>query len=192
MVVNLLPCDGVVEYHPHFIDEKKSLWYLKHFLNGMPWRHEELFLFGRQIILSRKVAWFGDVDYHYAGGIKIANPWTKELLELKELLECFLKVKFNACLLNLYHDGQEGMGWHSDNEKSIEPDSVIASLSLGSARLFSFKHHPKNLKTSLILDNGSLLVMKGVTQRFWKHSLPKTKKSKEIRINLTFRTMVGP
>jgi alkylated DNA repair dioxygenase AlkB len=116
--------------------------------------------------------------------------WTKELLELKKLVEEKCETKFNSCLLNLYHDGDEGMAWHSDDEKSLGKNTVIGSLSFGAVRKFSFKHKRTGEKRDTILDSGSLLVMKGETQTNWLHKLPKSTKIKHPRINLTFRTIV--
>ena len=115
--------------------------------------------------------------------------WTPELLKIKELIESHTGAKYNACLLNLYHTGEEGMGWHSDDEKEILVNSSIASLSIGAERKFAFKHKATKETLSVILENGSLLEMKGSIQQNWWHSLPKTKKVSVPRINLTFRQM---
>ena len=116
--------------------------------------------------------------------------WTPELLELKAIVESICGRTFNSCLLNLYHTGEEGMAWHSDDEKTLEPDGAIASLSLGAERKFSFRHRKTRETISLQLEPGSLLVMHGATQTHWMHALPKTKKVMVPRVNLTFRTMV--
>ena len=117
-------------------------------------------------------------------------PFTKELLDLKVLVEKITEAKFNSCLLNLYHDGNEGMGWHSDDEKSLGANTTIASLSFGAERKFSLKHKQTKQTVSVVLQSGSLLVMKGSTQTNWLHSLPKTTIIRKPRINLTFRTIV--
>ena len=114
-------------------------------------------------------------------------PWTNELSELKKVVERISENKFNSCLLNLYHDGDEGMSWHSDDESSLGKDIVIASISFGAERKFVFRHKKTKEKISTILEDGSLLVMKGQTQFNWHHALPKSKKIKQSRINLTFR-----
>jgi alkylated DNA repair dioxygenase AlkB len=118
--------------------------------------------------------------------------WTKELSELKQLVEKYAGTKFNSCLLNLYHNGNEGMGWHSDDEESLGKDNnnIIASLSFGAERKFSFKHKQTKQIVSVILEHGSLLVMRGATQSNWLHSLPKSKTITQPRINLTFRTIM--
>jgi alkylated DNA repair dioxygenase AlkB len=128
--------------------------------------------------------------YIYSNTIKQALPWTRELVNLKQIVENLSNTKFNSCLLNLYHDGNQGMGWHSDDEKSIEDNSTIASVSLGAERKFSFKHKQSNKTISVLLEHGSLLLMKDATQKIWLHSLPKSNKITLPRINLTFRRMV--
>jgi alkylated DNA repair dioxygenase AlkB len=126
----------------------------------------------------------------YANTLKKAVTFIPELLVLKKIVEQKTGEKYNACLLNLYKNGSEGMGWHTDNEKMLEPQASIASLSFGAIRKFSLKHQQNKQIVSVVLENGSLLEMKDETQLFWKHSLPKTTKVKGPRINLTFRKMV--
>jgi alkylated DNA repair dioxygenase AlkB len=117
-------------------------------------------------------------------------PWTKELLELKTVIEKETGETFNSCLLNLYHNGDEGMAWHSDGEPELKKDGAIASLSFGAERKFVFKHKQTSHKVELILEHGSLLLMKGTTQTHWLHRLPPTKKVRTARVNLTFRTII--
>ena len=127
--------------------------------------------------------------YTYSNTIKRALAQTKELLELKQIVEELAATKFNSCLLNLYHNGNEGMEWHSDDEKPLAKNNTIASLSFGAERKFPFKHKQTKQTVSLVLEHGSLLVMKGATQSNWLHSLPKSQNITQPRINLTFRTM---
>lgn len=189
---NLLPYDGEVIYFGRLLSEKDANHYLYRLLNDIAWKHDEAVIFGRHIVTRRKVAWYGDNDYAYtySGRTRQALPWTKELLELKALVEPATGASYNSCLLNLYHNGDEGMAWHSDDEKMLLKDGSIASLSLGAERKFSLKHRAGGETRSLLLGNGSLLEMKGTTQTYWMHSLPKSKKVTQPRINLTFRTMV--
>lgn len=189
---NILPYDGEVIYYGHVVSEDKAKQYYNALLQDIPWQHDEALIYGKRIITKRKVAWYGDDNYNYTYSktTKTALPWTKTLLELKELVENNCGTKFNSCLLNLYHDGDEGMAWHSDDEKALGKNTVIGSLSFGAVRKFSFKHKQTGEKRELILDNGSLLVMKGTTQTHWLHRLPKSTKIKHPRINLTFRTIV--
>jgi len=188
-VQNILPFEGEVLNYGLVLDSNLSALYFNKFLEAAFWEHDELIVFGKHLKTNRKVAWFGDQDYQYSysNSIKKALKWTKELISLKEIVELKTGEKFNSCLLNLYHNGNEGMGWHSDNEKELGEHPVIASLSLGSARKFLLKHNQTKQKIAIILESGSLLLMKGETQEKWMHSLPKTKKIQKPRINLTFR-----
>lgn len=191
-VINILPYEGIADYYGKVMDQKLAGHYLDCLLNTIPWKNDEAVIFGKRIITKRKVAWYGDASYFYtySNTTRQALPWTKELLELKDITEKITGEKFNSCLLNLYHNGDEGMAWHSDDEKSLGKDTAIASLSFGAGRKFSFKHKITKETVSLLLESGSLLLMKGATQTHWLHSLPKSKKIEQPRINLTFRTMI--
>jgi alkylated DNA repair dioxygenase AlkB len=189
---NLLPADGIVNYYGQILSSQDAEVYYAALLKTIEWKNDEAKIFGRHIITKRKAAWYGDSDfsYTYSNTTKQALEWTDELLELKSLVESITGTRFNSCLLNLYHTGDEGMAWHSDDEKSLGKDSTIASLSFGAERKFSLKHRSTKQTLSVLLQAGSLLVMKGKTQTNWLHCLPKTKKVTTPRINLTFRTMV--
>ena len=117
--------------------------------------------------------------------------WTTELLELKKIIEQHSGEQFNSCLLNLYHNGEEGMAWHSDDEKELKKNGAIASLSFGAARRFAFRHKQTKETITLHLENGSLLVMKDETQTHWLHRLPQVANVAKPRVNLTFRTMMN-
>ena len=188
---NLLPQDGTLNYYgPIFLKEEADYFYEK-LLETIMWKNDEAVIFGKKMITKRKVAWYGskEFEYTYSKTTKKALPWTKELLELKEAVEKKTGELFNSCLLNLYHDGNEGMAYHSDGEKDLKKNGAIASLSFGAERKFSFKHKTSKEKVELILNHGSLLVMKDQTQTHWLHRLPPTKKIFQPRINLTFRTI---
>ena len=189
---NLLPYNGTVNYYGRILTVEESKFYYENLLNEIPWENDEAFLFGKRIITKRKVAWYGNKEYAYtySGATKFSKVWTKELLSLKKIIEKKLKVEFNSCLLNLYHTGSEGMGWHSDDEKALGKETEIASVSLGAERFFTFKHTKSKESVKILLENGSLLVMKGATQSYWLHRLPPTVKVKSPRINLTFRTII--
>jgi len=188
---NLLPNDGVVHYYGMLFSVKEANNYLAQLLNTVEWKNDEVFIYGKHIVTKRKAAWYGDkaYKYSYSNTTKQALPWTNGLLALKKVVEEQSGESFNSCLLNLYHNGSEGMSWHSDAEKELKENSAIASLSFGAERKFSFKHVSSKKTTSLILQHGSLLVMKGVTQKNWLHCLPTTTKINHPRVNLTFRTM---
>ena len=191
--MNLLPCDGMAIYHGRIFNEEMARNYFDRLSATLPWRHDEVVMFGKRVVTAREVAWFADasIPYRYSGTVKQAATWTPELAELKTQIESISGLTFNSCLANLYHHGGEGMGWHSDDEKSLVKHAAIASLSLGAERMFSFRHKRGAETISLLLENGSLLVMKDSTQDHWKHALPKSAKIKEPRINLTFRTMMA-
>lgn len=188
---NLLPQDGTVNYYGKIFNQKQADYFYQKLLETIDWRNDEAIIFGKKIFTKRKVAWYGsqDFEYTYSKTTKTALPWTKELLELKEAVEEKTGELFNSCLLNLYHDGNEGMAYHSDGEKDLKKNGAIASVSFGAERKFSFKHKTSKEKVELILQHGSLLVMKHQTQTFWQHRLPPTKKILSARINLTFRTI---
>lgn len=189
---NILPHDGEVFFKRQLLNTKMANSYYKTLHNSIAWKNDEVFMFGKRIVTKREVAWYGDkeFEYTYSKIKKKALLWTKELLEIKSLVENETKETYNSCLLNLYHDETEGMGWHSDDEKQLKHEAAIASLSFGSDRNFSFKHKITKEKVSVILNHGSLLLMKGSTQSNWLHQLPKTKFKKQPRINLTFRTIL--
>ena len=191
MIKNILPFDGVSNYHGVILDKNQCNFYYEELLKKINFKNDEVIIFGKKILTKRKVAWYGDLEYSYTYSkvTKTANIWTKELLKLKKIVEYKSKETYNSCLLNLYHSGDEGMGYHSDNEKMLKKNGAIASLSLGAERKFSFKHKESKQKIDIILERGSLLVMKDTTQANWLHRLPPTKKVISPRINLTFRTI---
>lgn len=188
---NLLPKDGTVNYYGKLFSTKQANGYFESLLNTIEWRNDEAIIFGKLIVTKRKVAWYGDseFEYTYSNTTKKALPWTADLLDLKAIVEEQTNETFNSCLLNLYHSGDEGMAWHSDGEKDLKKNGAIASLSFGAERKFSFKHKVEKTNVSLVLEHGSLLVMKGTTQTHWLHRLPPTKMASKPRINLTFRTI---
>ena len=187
---NVLPYDGIAEYYGVIFDKIEANKYLTKLLKTIEWKNDEVIIFGKHIVTKRKVAWYGDTgfNYSYSNTEKQALEWTEELIVLKRVVENLSGIKFNSCLLNLYHDGEEGMSWHSDDEKSLGENTCIASLSFGAERKFYFKHKKTNQSLFVTLEHGSLLVMKGTTQTNWLHALPKSKRIHKPRINLTFRT----
>jgi len=189
---NLLPKDGTVNYYGALMTIAEADRYLNALLETIEWKNDEAVIFGKRIITKRMVAWYGDrqFEYTYSNITKQALPWTKELLELKIIAERATGETFNSCLLNLYHDGSEGMAWHSDGERDLKKNGAIGSLSFGAERKFAFKHKQTKEVVSIVLQHGSLLVMKDETQSHWLHRLPPTKLVTKPRVNLTFRTIV--
>jgi len=189
---NILPFDGETYYYGNVLSHEESLQYFEKLYRDIAWKQDELIIFGKKIITKRKVAWYGDqlFEYTYSNSTKKALPWSHDLLQLKKVVETRTNELYNSCLLNLYHNGNEGMSWHSDDEAMLVENGSIASLSLGVDRRFAFKHKESKEKVVLILENGSLLEMKGTTQKFWRHALPKSSKVTAARINLTFRKII--
>ena len=189
---NHLPYDGTVQYYGKVIQEMVADDYFEKLMQNIAWENDQAIILGRQITTKRKVAWYGDqgYEYTYSNVNRYALPWTLELLELRQRVQQLTGERFNSCLLNLYHTGEEGMAWHSDDETDLKKNGAIASLSFGAERKFAFKHKQSKEKVELYLEHGSLLVMKDTTQSHWLHRLPPTKKVSTARINLTFRTIV--
>lgn len=189
---NWLPKDGIVNYYGQLFSEEEATNYYHKLFDEIEWKNDEAIIFGKKIITKRKVAWYGEkqFEYTYSNITKRALLWTEDLIKLKSIVEKSCNETFNSCLLNLYHNGDEGMAWHSDGEKDLKKNGAIASLTFGAERKFSFKHKVTNEKIDLTLEHGSLLIMAGSTQTNWLHRLPPTKRILTPRINLTFRTII--
>jgi alkylated DNA repair dioxygenase AlkB len=189
---NYLPKDGIVNYYGKVISKPAADEFYAKLLENVQWENDQAIIFGKLIITARKVAWYGDQEFNYTYSkiTKKALLWTPEILALKHIAEQESGEQFNSCLLNLYHNGNEGMAWHSDGETALKKDGAIASMSFGAERKFSFKHKQSKETVSLNLEHGSLLIMKGQTQSHWLHRLPPTTKIQTPRINLTFRFIV--
>ncbi|NAS29719.1 alpha-ketoglutarate-dependent dioxygenase AlkB [Flavobacteriaceae bacterium R38] len=183
---------ATVEYFPDFFNTTESDRYFNLLKDETPWQQDDITVFGKTYPQPRLTSLYGNnaKPYTYSNITMHPNLFTKELLEIKKATEAVSGTQFTSCLLNLYRNGQDSNGWHADNEPELGKNPVIASLSFGAERWFHLKHRKnKELKTKLLLENGSLLIMKGETQHQWLHQIPKTKKQIEPRINLTFRTI---
>lgn len=184
--------EGSLTYYENFFLKQDCEFYFNKLMDSIPWKNDVIKLFGKRIVTNRKVAWFAEnnITYTYSNQQKTANPFFYELQLIKEKVEVISNCEFNSCLLNLYMNGKDGMGWHSDNEKEIEVNSTIASVSFGASRKIYFKNRMNPLqKLKLQLAPGSLLLMEGKIQKHWLHSIPKMITITEPRINLTFRKM---
>ena len=185
--------DGEVWYMENFIPTEKANNYFKDFVENINWRQEEIKLYGKTYPVPRKTAWYGyeGFNYKYSGIFCNPEPWTKELLGIKKVIESFLtNSNFNSVLLNHYRDGNDKVSWHADDEKGLGLNPLIASVSLGEKRRFDLKHKTDSTeKLKLELASGSLVVMKGALQHNWLHQIPVQKKISKSRINLTFRTI---
>lgn len=187
--------DGEVWYMENFIPLDKANSYFKKFVETINWRQEEIKMYGKTYPVPRKTAWYGyeGFNYKYSGILCNPEPWTKELLGIKRVIETFLpESDFNSVLLNLYRDGSDKVSWHADDEKGLGINPLIASVSLGATRRFDLKHKSDpNQKLQLELVPGSLVIMKGALQHNWLHQIPVQKRITDSRINLTFRTIVS-
>lgn len=184
--------DAGLRYCESFLSDSQALY--SQLLEEIDWRQDTITLYGRPVLIPRLNAWYGEpgADYSYSGLALQPLPWTPALLDIKERVEAFVGESFNSALANLYRDGRDSVSWHSDDEYELGEAPLIASVSLGATRRFSLRHRrDKSLDTvHLDLQDGSLLVMSGATQRHWAHQVPKTRSAVGGRINLTFRRIL--
>lgn len=181
-----------LDYQPGFFSRADSEVYIRQLLDTIAWKQEELRIYGRMVKTPRLTAWYGDagVAYTYSGVRFEALPWTAELLQIKNKIEAAFGFSFNSVLLNLYRNGSDSMGWHSDDEPELGQNPVIASVNFGQERRFDFRNKLNHaLKQSVILGNGSVLIMKGDIQHHWQHQIAKSGRPMKERINLTFRNI---
>ncbi|WP_024481529.1 alpha-ketoglutarate-dependent dioxygenase AlkB family protein [Cellulophaga baltica] len=184
--------DSDLIYYPNFFDTVSADSYFALFREQTPWQQDDITVFGKKYAQPRLTALYANNDkaYSYSSISMRPHVFTKELLQIKDEVDTFAQTTFTTCLLNLYRDGKDSNGWHADNEKELGQNPIIASITLGEERFFHLKHRTnKNLKHKLLLEHGSLLLMKGSTQHHWLHQIPKTAKPIQERINLTFRVV---
>ena len=185
--------DADITLFENFFTNQESKKLHQNLIENIQWRQDKIKIFGKLIDQPRLTAFYGDVtkDYSYSGIVMKPNDWNDDLLFIKNRVEEMAKIKFTSVLLNYYRDGKDSMGWHSDDEKELGQNPVIGSVSFGESRVFQLKHKlRKDLKkVDIKLTDGSFLLMKGTTQHFWQHQIPKTRRSLESRINLTFRVI---
>lgn len=183
--------NGEYIYVPSFFDKSMSDYYYNKLLQEIDWKQEEMRIYGKSVKLPRLTAWYGDNDkpYSFSGITLNPNPWTTELLEIKKSIEIKCEAVFNSVLLNLYRDGKDSISWHTDAEKELGINPIIASVNFGAARKFQLRHRSSNEKIEIELRHGSLLIMQGELQHYWQHQVPKINKEIGKRINLTFRVI---
>ncbi len=189
---NLNLPDSDIFYCPKFLGHEEADHYLRIFTTTVLWRQDDIKVFGKTYAQPRLTALYGNNDktYSYSNITMRPNEFTKELSEIKRKIEKHCSARFTTCLLNLYRDGRDSNGWHADNEKELGDNPIIASISLGQERFFHLRHKSdKSLKHKILLEHGSLLLMKGETQHHWLHQIPKTARPIGERINLTFRVI---
>ena len=183
--------DAEVFYWPNAFSEMETINYFNKLRVGIPWQQDSIALYGKTHPLPRLTALFGETEkpYSYSGITMHPQPFSPLLKIIQNKTENISRTKFNTVLLNLYRDGNDGMGWHSDDEKELGKNPIIASVSFGAERLFKLRHKKEKESHKMLLENGSVLVLAGTTQHNWQHCLPKTKKDMAPRINLTFRNL---
>jgi len=189
---NLLPFNGEALFFPALFSKTESDEHLKHLINDIAWKQEAIKIFGKQVMQPRLTAWYGDGDksYSYSGITMHPHNWTTTLLQIKQRIETVAGVRFTSALLNYYRDGKDSMGWHRDNEKELGINPVIGSVSFGNSRTFQLRNYAdKKIVHSIELTHGSLLLMRGETQHYWEHQLPKRAVA-GARINITFRVIL--
>ena len=187
--------EAEVHWHRHWLPRDAADTLQRTLREDVPWEVHRIRMFGRQVDSPRLSCWMGDpaARYRYSGTEFVPQPWHPALLPLRDQLAAFCGHAFNSVLLNRYRDGDDGMGWHSDNEPELGPAPVIASLSLGAGRRFLLRRRDDHAKKAeVLLDHGDLLVMGGQTQRHYQHSLPKSARPLAERLNLTFRWINAP
>ena len=184
--------DAEIIYFPNFFNKKEADTIFAQLTTDIPWQQDEIMVYGKNHQQPRLTALFGNEGKPYSySNIKMQpHPWNLLLQKIKSAVEIVSDTNFTTVLLNLYRDGKDSNGWHADNEKELGINPIIASVSFGTERIFQLKHNTiSNLKQNIVLEHGSLLLMKGTTQHFWKHQIPKTSKTIGSRINLTFRVI---
>ena len=186
--------DADVTLFDNFFTNQESKNLHQKLIDNIQWRQDKIKIFGKLIDQPRLTAFYGDAtkSYSYSGIVMKPNDWNDDLLFIKNRVEEVAKIRFTSVLLNYYRDGKDSMGWHSDDEKELGQNPVIGSVSFGESRVFQMRHKfQKDIKkVDIALNDGSFLLMKGTTQHFWQHQIPKTKRKLESRINLTFRVIV--
>ena len=184
--------DADIILYPSLLNESDCTHFLTGLIQTVQWRQDSITIHGRSLPQPRLTAWYGDPgkSYRYSGITMHPVPWTPTLLALKAKVDAAAGVVFNSVLLNLYRDGNDNMGWHSDDEPELGLNPTIGSLSLGRTQRFLLRHRfQKELKHQLELTSGSLLIMQGTTQQYWQHQVPKTRRPVLPRMNLTFRVI---
>jgi alkylated DNA repair dioxygenase AlkB len=190
---NLVPSNGFVQFFPQFFTKAESDIYFQHLLTQINWKQEPIKIFGKEVMQPRLTAWYGDTDkpYTYSGITMKPHAWTDVLTAIKTKIETVANTHFTSALLNLYRTGQDSMGWHRDNEKELGVNPTIGSVSFGATRIFQLRDYAtKKSLQSIELTHGSLLLMRGETQHYWEHRVPKTNRPVGSRINLTFRKIL--
>jgi alkylated DNA repair dioxygenase AlkB len=183
--------NGEYIFVSEFFTKDEADLYLETFSKNIAWKQEEMKMYGKTIKFPRLTAWYGENDktYSFSGVTLQPNPWSEELLTIKEKIEPLCSENFNSVLLNMYRDGNDSISWHTDAEKELGRNPVIASVNFGTQRTFQLRHTETKERIDIHLSHGSLLIMQGELQHHWQHQVPKSKRVSKSRINLTFRAI---
>ena len=183
--------NGQYIFIPSFFSIEEGNYLFSRLDSTVSWKQEKMNMYGKEVLFPRLTAWYGDSDrpYSFSGITLTPLPWTEELLQIKRKIETKTSAIFNSVLLNKYRDGSDSISWHTDDEKELGKNPIIASVTFGGTRNFQLRHRDTGEKINLELSHGSLLIMQGELQHFWQHQIPKTKKQVDPRINLTFRVI---
>ena len=183
--------NGQYLFIPNFFSIEEGNYLFSRLDSTISWKQEKMNMYGKEVLFPRLTAWYGDSDraYSFSGITLNPLPWTEELLKIKKKIETKTSAIFNSVLLNKYRDGSDSISWHTDDEKELGKNPIIASVTFGGTRNFQLRHRDTGEKINLELSHGSLLIMQGELQHFWQHQIPKTKKQVDPRINLTFRVI---
>jgi alkylated DNA repair dioxygenase AlkB len=183
--------DGEIIFYPNFFLKQESDELLKNLRNNIQWKQESMRMYGKVIEFPRLTAWYGNNDkaYSFSGITLQPHPWTNDILFIKKRIEPKANVQFNSVLLNLYRNGNDSISWHTDAEKELGINPIIASVNFGETRKFQLKHNKTKEKIEIELSHGTLIIMQGELQHNWQHQVPKTSKPVKERINLTFRVI---
>ncbi|MCI0655253.1 MAG: alpha-ketoglutarate-dependent dioxygenase AlkB [Methylococcaceae bacterium] len=192
-MIPLIENDGLLYVVPHFIGEQEALQWHERLVSELAWSRESVRIYGRSIQSPRLVSWYGDPEaiYRYSGIVHHPRPWPPLLHEIKTRIENCTGRSFNSVLCNLYRDGNDSMGWHADREKELGCDPCLGSLSLGGTRIFRIRHRKTGETHDIESGNGSLIIMAGRLQHYWRHCVPKSRKAVKARINLSFREILA-
>lgn len=184
--------NGEFIYLPNFFNKKQSDIYFNLLKENILWKQESMNMYGKRVDFPRLTSWYGDNEkpYSFSGITLNPNPWSKDLLEIKEKIEPKANANFNSVLLNRYRNGSDSISWHTDAEKELGRNPIIASVNFGATRNFQLRHIETKEKMDIDLTHGCLLIMQGELQHFWQHQIPKTTKPVTERINLTFRVII--
>jgi alkylated DNA repair dioxygenase AlkB len=183
--------NGEIQFFHRFFEKNDADFFLNYLISNIAWKQESMSMYGKKVDFPRLTAWYGENDkpYTFSGITLHPNPWTNQIVQIKKRIEEFTNAQFNSVLLNRYRNGNDSISWHTDAEKELGTNPIIASVNFGATRKFQLRHIFTKEKLEIELSHGSVLIMQGELQHFWQHQVPKTSKPVSERVNLTFRVI---